>query len=156
MRATLAAALGAFLIFAGASFAQTGPQPRLRTTPLTIQTATGEHRFTAEMAITPEQTSRGLMFRESVPDGEGMLFDFGRDEVVTMWMRNTPVSLDMIFIRRDGRVATVAENTTPLSEAIISSRTPVRAVFEVRAGTARRLAVRPGDQVRNVLFGNAP
>lgn len=136
--------------------AQDGPQPRLLTTPLVITTATGEHRFTVEMALTGEQSARGLMFREQLGSDEGMLFDFRRDQIVTMWMRNTILSLDMIFISRDGRVATIAERTTPFSEAQISSRVPVRAVLEVPAGTAQRLSIRPGDRVRNVTFGNAP
>jgi uncharacterized membrane protein (UPF0127 family) len=142
-------------VFAGA-FAQDAPQPRLRTTPLAITTVTGEHRFTVEMAISPEQKARGLMFRTAMPADEGMLFDFGRDDIVTMWMRNTILSLDMIFIDRDGRVATIAERTTPFSEAIISSRVPVRAVLEVNAGVARRIGLRRGDRVRNVIFGNGP
>jgi uncharacterized membrane protein (UPF0127 family) len=136
--------------------AQDGPQPRLLTTPLTITTSSGEHRFTVEMAVTPEQSARGLMFREQLAPNEGMLFDFHRDQIVTMWMRNTILSLDMIFISREGQVATIAERTTPFSESVISSRVRVRAVLEVPAGTAQRLGIRPGDRVRNAMFGNAP
>jgi uncharacterized protein len=150
-----------FLLFVavlagGPADAQTGPQPRLRTTPLVLTTVTGQHRFTVEMALTDEQRAIGLMFRENVPADEGMLFDFGRDDVVAMWMRNTIVSLDMVFIRADGTVAHVAERTTPQSLDIVSSRTPVRAVLELAAGTARRIGLRPGDRARNVIFGNGP
>jgi len=81
------------------------------------------------------------------------LFDFGRDQMVAMWMKNTYVSLDMIFIRADGRIAHIAENTTPHSEAIVSSRVPVRGVLEVVAGTAKKLGVQPGDKVVHRWFG---
>lgn len=159
MRPAVGAALGACLAFAFVALtmavAQTGPQPRLRTTTLTVTTATGTHAFTVEMAETPEQKSRGLMFRTTMAPDEGMLFDFRRDEVITMWMQNTILPLDMVFITRDGRVATIAERTTPYSTDTISSQVPVRAVLEVNAGTARRIGLRPGDQVRNVVFGNA-
>lgn len=144
------------LVVGGWAYAQTGPQPRLLTTPLVLTTVTGRHVFTVEMALTDEQRSIGLMFREAVPADEGMLFDFGRDDVVAMWMRNTIVSLDMVFIRANGTVAHVAERTTPHSLDIVSSRTPVRAVLELAAGTARRIGLRPGDRVQNVIFGNAP
>jgi uncharacterized membrane protein (UPF0127 family) len=140
--------------FAKPGIAQDGPQPRLMTSPLTITTANGQHRFTVEMALTPQQSARGLMFREHLGADEGMIFDFGRDQVVSMWMRNTILSLDMIFIGRDGRVASIAERTVPFSEAIISSQVPVRAVLEVPAGTVQRLGIRVGDRVRNMIFGN--
>lgn len=149
------AALVFALIGFGAS-AQDGPQPRLATSPLVIETATGSHRFTVEMALSSEQMSRGLMFRATMPADEGMLFDFGRVDMVSMWMRNTILSLDMLFIDRDGVVRHIAERTTPFSEAIISSRVPVRAVLELNAGAARRIGLRVGDRVRNVIFGTAP
>lgn len=136
--------------------AQNGPQPRLRTTTLTITTNTGTHAFTVEMAETNEQKARGLMFRTTMAPDEGMLFDFRRDDIVTMWMQNTILPLDMIFISREGRVVSVAERTTPYSTDTISSRVPARAVLEVNAGTARRIGLRVGDVVRNVSFGNAP
>jgi hypothetical protein len=152
-----AAFLAATLVIAGSTaHAQDGPQPRLRTTPLVAETVTGRHRFTVEMAISPTETARGLMFRTAMPQDEGMLFDFGRDEIVTMWMRNTILPLDMVFIDREGRVASIAERTTPFSEAVISSRVPARAVLEVNAGTVRRIGLRVGDRVRNVIFGNGP
>jgi uncharacterized membrane protein (UPF0127 family) len=104
------------------------------------------------MAETDEQRSRGLMFRRSLPAGHGMLFDFKSDQVISMWMRNTYISLDMIFIRNDGTIVRIAENTEPLSERIISSGGPVRAVLEVIAGTSRRLGLGPGDRVAHPMF----
>jgi uncharacterized membrane protein (UPF0127 family) len=113
---------------------------------------TGVHVFAVEMATTDAERSRGLMFRRSLPPGRGMLFDFKQDQLISMWMRNTYISLDMIFIRGDGTIARIAENTEPLSERIISSGVPVLAVLEVVAGTARRLGLAPGDRVAHPIF----
>jgi uncharacterized membrane protein (UPF0127 family) len=114
---------------------------------LEIATKTGVHVFSVELAVTEEEKERGLMFRRSIPEFTGMLFDFENDGPRTMWMKNTYVSLDMIFIQSDGRIRSIAENTEPESEKIIRSRGPVRAVLEVVAGTARKLGIEPGDRV---------
>ncbi len=119
---------------------------------LEIVSRNGVHVFAVESALTDEERARGLMFRREVPEGQGMLFDFKRDQEVSMWMENTYVSLDMIFIRADGRIARIAENTEPLSRRIISSGAPVRAVLEVVAGTARKLGLAPGDKVAHPMF----
>ena len=92
------------------------------------------------------------MFRRSLPESYGMLFDFKRDQEVTMWMRNTYVSLDMIFIRSDGRIRRIAENTETESDKIIPSGGPVRAVLEVVAGTAKKFGIVPGDRVASPTF----
>jgi uncharacterized membrane protein (UPF0127 family) len=120
--------------------------------PLEIVSKTGVHTFTVEMAVTPEEQARGLMFRRELPEGQGMLFDFQREQPATFWMKNTYVSLDMIFIRADGRILRIAENTVPLSEALVRSGGPVRAVLEVVAGTARKLGIAPGDRVAHPIF----
>lgn len=120
--------------------------------PLQIVAKSGVHTFSVELAQTDAQRQQGLMYRKSLPEGQGMLFDFAPPHEVTMWMKNTYVSLDMIFIRADGRIHRIAENTTPLSEATISSRGSVVAVLEVVAGTARRLGLAPGDEVAHSLF----
>jgi hypothetical protein len=120
---------------------------------LEIRAKSGVHVFEVELAISEEERAKGLMFRQTLPEGTGMLFDFKTDQLVAMWMRNTYVPLDMIFIRADGTIAHIAENTVPLSEAIVSSRVPVRGVLEVVAGTARRLDIRPGDKVAHRWFG---
>src|SRR5262249_56848075 len=99
-----------------------------------------------ELAVSDAEREKGLMFRKEVPEGYGMLFDFKKDQQVTMWMKNTYVSLDMIFIRNDGRIARIAESTEPESEKIIPSGAPVRAVLEVVAGTARKLGSAPGGK----------
>src|SRR5258708_29477649 len=113
---------------------------------LEIASKTGVHVFSIELAVTDDERSRGLMFRRSVPESYGMLFDFKRDQEVTMWMRNTYVSLDMIFIHSDGRIRRIAENTETQSDKIIPSGGQVRAVLEVAAGTARKLGIEPGDR----------
>lgn len=137
--------------------AQTGPQPELPKDPLVIVTRDGtRHAFMVEMAITPEQQTVGLMFRPSVPEDGGMLFDWGAPRESNMWMRNTIASLDMIFIAADGRIHRIAERTVPFSLATISSNGPVRATLEVAAGTAARLNIRVGDRVLHPIFGTAP
>ncbi len=119
---------------------------------LEIASKTGVHVFSIELAVTDEERSRGLMFRRSVPESYGMLFDFKRDQEVTMWMRNTYVSLDMIFIQSDGRIRRIAENTETESDKIIPSGGQVRAVLEVAAGTARKLGIEAGDRVATPIF----
>lgn len=119
---------------------------------LEIVTRTGIHVFDVEMAATPDERSKGLMYRKEMPGTQGMLFDFEGEGPIAMWMKNTYLSLDMIFIRSDGRIARIAENTTPLSEATIQSGTPVKAVLEVVAGTAKRLGIAPGDRVAHRIF----
>jgi uncharacterized membrane protein (UPF0127 family) len=119
---------------------------------LEIASKTGVHVFAVELAVTDEERARGLMYRRSVPESYGMLFDFKRDQGVTMWMRNTYVSLDMIFIQSDGRIRRIAENTETESDKIISSGGPVRAVLEVVAGTARKLGIEAGDRVATPIL----
>ena len=119
---------------------------------LEIVTKTGVHVFAIEMATTEQEKEKGLMFRKELPDGRGMLFDFSPEQMVSMWMKNTYISLDMIFIRADGRVLRVAENTEPFSTRIIASGGPVKGVLEVVAGTARKYGIEPGDRVAHPLF----
>jgi uncharacterized membrane protein (UPF0127 family) len=120
---------------------------------LEIVTKSGVRVFNVEMARSPEERERGLMFRKELPEGQGMLFDFSPPQDISMWMRNTYVPLDMIFIRADGRILRIAENTEPMSERIISSGGPAKAVLEVLAGTARKEGIAPGDRVAGALFG---
>jgi uncharacterized membrane protein (UPF0127 family) len=93
------------------------------------------------------------MFRKSLPEGQGMLFDFKRESPVSFWMHNTYVSLDMIFIAGDGRIVHIVENAKPLSDDLIPSGGPVRAVLEVIAGTSQQLGIAPGDRVTGSIFG---
>ncbi|MEW6644212.1 MAG: DUF192 domain-containing protein [Pseudomonadota bacterium] len=120
--------------------------------PLEIITQSGVQVFSVEVMRTDEERAHGLMFRKSLPDGQGMLFDFNPEQNVSMWMKNTLIPLDMIFIQSDGRILRIAENTQVQSERIIPSGGPVRGVLEVIAGTSKKLGIRPGDRVAHPLF----
>jgi uncharacterized protein len=119
---------------------------------LEIVSRTGVHTFAVELAVTDEERQQGLMFRRELPEGRGMLFDFKQDQNVTMWMKNTYIPLDMIFIRADGRIHRIAESTEPESTKVIAAGAPVRAVLEVIGGTAKKLGIRAGDRVAHPLF----
>jgi uncharacterized membrane protein (UPF0127 family) len=142
----VAAAAIAFCVFAGFGAEAASLQP------LEIATKSGVQVFTVEMATTEEEKTTGLMFRKELADGRGMLFDFSPEQEVTMWMKNTFVPLDMIFIRADGRILRIAENTEPQSTKIIPSMGLAKGVLEVIAGTAKKYGIAPGDRVAHPLF----
>ena len=119
---------------------------------LEIVTKTGVHSFSVEVVDNDADRAKGLMHRRSLPEGTGMLFDFHREQDVSFWMQNTYIPLDMIFIRADGRIHRIAENTVPLSLEQVPSRGPVRGVLEVIAGTSRKLGIAPGDRVAHPIF----
>jgi uncharacterized membrane protein (UPF0127 family) len=121
--------------------------PAVEQGTLEIATKSGVRTFAVDLAVTDEERAKGLMFRKEVPEGYGMLFDFKQEQPVSMWMKNTFVSLDMIFIKNDGRIARIADSTKVQSEDIIPSGQPVRAVLEVVAGTAKKYGIAPGDKV---------
>lgn len=134
----------------------THAQPELPKEKLVIVTHDDQqHFFNVEVAKTPEQETAGLMFRTSVPPDGGMLFDWGQPRESQMWMRNTLVPLDMVFINEDGTIRAIAENTVPESLAIIDSRGPVRATLELAGGTTQRLDIRVHDKVLHKIFGMA-
>ncbi|HUZ66319.1 MAG TPA: DUF192 domain-containing protein, partial [Beijerinckiaceae bacterium] len=120
--------------------------------PLTIVTATGPHLLQVAVMRTRAQLEKGLMFRKRLPADEGMLFDFRVEQTIMMWMKNTYIPLDMIFMSRAGVVTHVARDAKPLSQKIIPSDGPVYAVLEVNAGLARKLAIMPGDRVDEEIF----
>jgi len=134
------------------ALAQAQAQPQGGIEPLDFVTASGTHHFSVEVMRTDAQRERGLMFRRYLPPDRGMLFDFKTEQPVMMWMKNTYLSLDMVFISRSGIVTSIAENTEPLSERIIPSGGPVYAVLELDAGTAARIDLKPGDHVEQALF----
>jgi uncharacterized protein len=119
---------------------------------LEIVTKSGVQVFSVEMATTEQEKETGLMYRKELADGKGMLFDFSPAQEVSMWMKNTYIPLDMIFIRADGRILRIAENTEPLSTKIIPSRGLAKGVLEVIAGTAKKYGIEPGDRVAHPLF----
>jgi uncharacterized protein len=146
----LAAAL---VVTASASLAALAPAHAAGQATIEIVSKNGVHPFSVELASNDAERARGLMFRKSLPEGQGMLFDFKHDGPVSFWMHNTYISLDMIFIAGDGRIVHIAENAKPLSDDLIPSGGPVRAVLEVIAGTAQQLGIAPGDRVTGSIFG---
>lgn len=122
---------------------------------LTIETASGLHRFSVELAVKPAQRAQGLMFRKRLAPEAGMLFLYPAAQRISMWMKNTLIPLDMLFIGNDGRIVGVAERAVPGSMATISSEQPARAVLELNGGTAARLQIKPGDRVLYRTFGTA-
>jgi uncharacterized protein len=118
-----------------------------------IVTKNGVHAFSVELASNTAERALGLMFRKELPEGHGMLFEFDTEQQVQFWMHNTYIPLDMVFIAGDGRVVHVAENAKPMSDDLIPSVRPVRAVLEVIAGTARKFGIAPGDRVTGSIFG---
>lgn len=121
---------------------------------LEIVSKSGVHVFAVEMATTEQERETGLMYRKELAEGRGMLFDFTPQQQVSMWMKNTFIPLDMIFIRADGRILRIAENTEPQSEKIIPSGGLTKGVLEVIGGTARKYGIEPGDKVAHPLFGS--
>jgi uncharacterized protein len=140
----------AFVLFA--LMLAAGPARTADQRTLEIASKTGVHSFAVEIADTEPQREKGLMFRKNLPDGQGMLFDFKREQDVSFWMQNTYIPLDMIFIRGDGSILRIVENAEPLSTRLIPSGGPVLAVLEVIGGTARKLGIAPGDRVAHPIF----
>ena len=145
MRALRTAFFLVFVMVAGPAWAA-----ELKT--LEIASKSGVHVFAVEIADTDATREKGLMFRKSLPEGQGMLFDFHEEQPVGFWMQNTYIPLDMIFIRGDGSILRIAENTEPLSTRIIPSGGPVRAVLELIGGSAHKFGIAPGDKVAFPIF----
>ncbi len=120
--------------------------------PLTVTTASGEHRFMVEIADDDAERQRGLMEREPLADDRGMLFQFPDVAERGFWMRNTPSPLDIIYIDPRGRIVSIAKNATPNSDAVIPSNGPASGVLELRAGRADEIGARPGDKVSHPFF----
>jgi len=127
-----------------------GAQGKVET--LVISTAQGARSFEVEVMRTDEERARGLMFRRYMPADRGMLFDFKETQPVMMWMKDTFIPLDMLFIRKDGSIARIAENTEPHSTRTIASGEPVLAVLEINGGVAAKLGIKAGDRVQHPLF----
>jgi uncharacterized protein len=148
-----AGAIMALLAFSAVASAQV----RFDKQPLAIVTASGQrHEFSAELALDPDQREQGLMYRKQMAPDAGMLFDFGDSRAVSMWMRNTLIPLDMLFIDDAGTITHIQEQEKPLSETIISSQGPVKYVLELNGGEVRRRAIHKGDKVLSQQIGNLP
>jgi hypothetical protein len=155
MSLAVSAAVGALLFFFASHSLAADDNPGLRREILEIRSSGGVHRFDVEIADTPQARSFGLMYRDSLAADAGMLFDFREDREVAFWMKNTPIPLDMLFIRRDGVIAHIAADTVPFSEELVPSRAVVRFVLEVPAGTSAELGIAPGDFVMSPTISAA-
>ena len=152
-RRFVAFALALGIVFPASALSQDPPAPRLDT--IVIETLNFSGILAVEIADTPSLRERGLMFRHRLAEDRGMLFLYEMVQPVAMWMKNTYIPLDMIFVRADGTVANVVADTVPHSLDTIQSREPVLAVLEVAAGGAERLGIGPGTVIRHSFFGNA-
>lgn len=149
-RAALRVAL--FSLFALLLAAHNGVDAKMRQDKLTLVTSAGERVIEIEVAETMSEKSLGLMYRTNVPEGHGMLFPYDGPQEISMWMKNTLIPLDMVFIRADGTVHRIEVRTEPLSERVIGSNGPVTAVLELAGGAAERLGLKPNDKVRHSHF----
>lgn len=120
--------------------------------PLTITTASGEHKFMVEIADDEAERQRGLMERPPLAEDRGMLFQFPDVRERGFWMHNTPSSLDILYIDPRGRIVSIAKNATPQSDAVIPSNGPAMGVLELRGGRADEIGAKAGDVVRHPFF----
>jgi hypothetical protein len=130
---------------------------KMRQDMLKIVSSAGgaEHSFSIEVASTEKEKALGLMFRTQLRDDQGMLFPYTAERGLQMWMHNTYIPLDMLFIRADGTITRIEERAEPLSDRVISSGSPVLAVLELPGGAAARLGIKPGDKVRYPIFSGS-
>jgi len=145
------------LVLPSCAFAD--PQPPAHPLPhakLVIDTDRGPARFNVEIAGDPQSQEYGLMFRKSLAPNAGMLFDFHTTVMTSFWMKNTLIPLDMIFIKTDGTISSVAANAAPMTLSTIPSVEPIQAVLEIAGGRAAQLGIYPGEKVHSASFGNAP
>lgn len=124
--------------------------------PLLIETADGSHRFFVELADTNEARGRGLMFRTDLPQDQGMLFEFVTEQPLSFWMKNTPLSLDLLFLDQAGVVVHIEEKAVPFSTKLLTSPEPARAVLEINGGVSQSLGVELGDRVVHAIFTGQP
>lgn len=130
-----------------------GNAEAMRREDMKLHTSKGIKVISVEITETQEEKMKGLMFRPSLPDNQGMIFAYDPPREITMWMRNTYIPLDMVFIRSDGIVHRIEAWTRPLSEEIIASRGDVAACLELAGGAAERIGLKPGDRVEHPMFG---
>ncbi len=149
------AAQWAALLFVAVALAlvATPADAKMRADRLWLVPASGQELpIDIEIAEDSQEKALGLMFRTELADNQGMLFPYGEPRELTMWMRNTYIPLDMVFIRPDGVIHRIEVRAEPLSERVISSGGPVSAVLELPGGAAARLGIKAGDRIRHPLF----
>ena len=122
---------------------------------LVIESKDGSHTFNIEVADTLKEQARGLMYRETMPEDQGMLFEFEEPKIATIWMKNTPLPLDILFVRSNGKILKIEHLAKPYSLRSASSEAVVAAVVELNGGRARELGIMPGDVVKHEFFGTA-
>lgn len=145
-------ALAAALVLTGCAGGRNEAVGAARLEPLAVVTAQGRAEFQVEVVDTAESRSQGLMYRKELAPDRGMLFDFKRPQEVAFWMRNTLIPLDMIFIRSDGRILTIARNAIPHDETPVPSEGVILGVLEIPGGRAAELGLQPGDKVEHRIF----
>jgi uncharacterized membrane protein (UPF0127 family) len=143
--------LSAIALLAGLAY----PAHGMRRDTLKLVTSQGVREIAVEVTESPQEKATGLMFRTSLADNAGMLFFYDAPQEITMWMRNTYIPLDMVFIRADGQIHRIEAWTEPLSDAIIASDGEVSACLELAGGAAERLGLKPGDRVVYPLFAGS-
>jgi uncharacterized membrane protein (UPF0127 family) len=141
------AALAALVILSFFTFAGANGDQLFRHANVVIQTDAGPARLDVEVADNERTREQGLMFRRELGAGQGMIFLFGTEQEITMWMKNTYISLDMVFIGDDWRIVHIAKNAEPFSTDVISSIRPASRVIEIAAGQADKLGLKAGDKV---------
>ena len=156
VKGAVATALFLFLLVGPGAVGELSADTGFRKDSVRIVTSSGVVDIAAEMADTPAKQAKGLMFRRALGPKEGMLFLYSPDQEVHMWMRNTYIPLDMVFIKRDGTIHRIERQTEPFSEAIIASKGQVAGVLEINGGAARRLGIRVGDRVLHKHFASKP
>ena len=147
-----------FVIVPAVAFADPSPPPPPHPLPhstVIIDTSNGPVKFNVEMANDSRSQEYGLMFRKSLAANAGMLFDFHTTVMTTFWMKNTLIPLDMIFIKQDGTISSIAPDAVPMSLTSIPSQEPIRAVLEIYGGEAAKYGIYPGAKVHNAIFGDA-
>ena len=142
------------VVFALSLFAGEACAAALPVTTITVDGAKGSTPFKVEVAGDSASQEKGLMYRKTMAPNAGMLFDFHTTVMTSFWMKNTVLPLDIIFVRSDGTISSIAANAVPFSEAAIPSSEPIRAVLEINAGRARQLGIEPGDKVHAAIFHN--
>jgi uncharacterized membrane protein (UPF0127 family) len=150
--AAVRAVLLALAVLCGYAGAGAAGEVTYELTELWIETAQARHRFEVELAETAEQRARGLMFRTELADDAGMLFAYDRPDSISMWMKNTLIPLDMLFVDEDGTISRIEAWTAPLSLEIIPSGGPVWAVLELKGGITERLGIEPDDRIVHPIF----
>lgn len=138
------------LLAAAPAVVTSGPSTKLE--PLTVESAKGEQVFSVEVVRKEQDRNRGLMFRHSMAQDHGMLFDYDPPQKIAFWMKNTFIPLDIIFVDASGRILNIAANTTPLSLERLPSDGEVRGVLEINGGLSAKLGIKPGDKVRHAIF----